>query len=418
MKITLKPIAVIVTTAIILMMNFLVLLNSVKATNVTNISKVDLHSSGNCGQLLKYKGVIVKTYYVEYAHNGGSYPAYCLDKTLAGVSDNLSYSVTPNGVINDVGLWRVVINGYPYKSIEELGVANREEAFTATKQAIYCYLYENTPQDYEAIGEAGQRTLNALNQIVINAQNSSDTQQSSGTSIKPEEEQWLQDELKPEYVYKIYSFNSNASHTDYKITLQGNYPEGTIITNTDGHEMDKYCSNDRFKVMLPIASLQESGEFTIDIKTQVKTKPVIYGQSPNAGWQNYALTAYMYEDTNCTYSDNYNKNETKIKIKKQDEATKEAIADVEFSLLDVNKEAVYSGLKTDENGEITIENILPGTYYLQETSVPEGYELLSELIKVEVGLNEEVTVTVDNKKAEVVKPVPVEEVKILPVTGM
>ena len=65
-------------------------------------------------------------------------------------------------MIQDVGLWRRIVNGYPYKSIQELGVANKEEAFTATKQAVYCYLHENTPEDYEPIGEAGQRTLNAL----------------------------------------------------------------------------------------------------------------------------------------------------------------------------------------------------------------------------------------------------------------
>ena len=49
---------------------------------------------------------------------------------------------------------------------------NKQEAFTATKQAIYCYIHGNNPNDYQSIGEAGQRTLNALNKILQDAKNS------------------------------------------------------------------------------------------------------------------------------------------------------------------------------------------------------------------------------------------------------
>ena len=75
-----------------------------------------------------------------------------------------------------MNLWKIIINGYPYKTIEELGVANKEEAFTATKQAIYTYIHRNQLSDYEAIGEAGQRTLNALYKIVNDANNSTEVQ--------------------------------------------------------------------------------------------------------------------------------------------------------------------------------------------------------------------------------------------------
>ncbi len=52
--------------------------------------------------------------------------------------------------------------------------ANKEEAFTATKHAIYSYIHGNNPNDYTAIGEAGVRTLKALKQIVTNANNSTE----------------------------------------------------------------------------------------------------------------------------------------------------------------------------------------------------------------------------------------------------
>ena len=130
-----------------------------------------------------YKGIVVKAYYAEYLQDGVSYPAYCLDKTKQGVTNDLSYSVSVNNAITDVKLWRIIINGYPYKTIEELGCANKEEAFTATKQAIYCYIHGNNPQDYSPIGEAGNRTLNALNMILSNAGNSQEMQISNNIKI-------------------------------------------------------------------------------------------------------------------------------------------------------------------------------------------------------------------------------------------
>ncbi len=60
------------------MMNGLGFMNAVYATT---INSANLYSIGDCGSLLKYKGIVVKTNYVQYSNNGVSYPAYCMDKT-------------------------------------------------------------------------------------------------------------------------------------------------------------------------------------------------------------------------------------------------------------------------------------------------------------------------------------------------
>lgn len=71
----------------ILFMNFSVLINSVKAANLSQISKIDLHYGGMCEELLTYKGVPVKTTYVEYyGDDGKNYPAYCMDKDLPRIN--------------------------------------------------------------------------------------------------------------------------------------------------------------------------------------------------------------------------------------------------------------------------------------------------------------------------------------------
>lgn len=322
MNIKQKVIIPAITIISILITNFTMLTNCVKAASLTEIPNIEIHANGYCGQLLKYKGVIVKTTFVQYSHNGNNYPAYCLDKTLIGVSDELTYSVSTNDKIHDLGLWRTIINGYPYKSVTELGVENELEAFTATKQAIYCYLFENTPGDYEAIGEAGERTLNALNMIVTNAQNSTETQEENILKIKANREEWTEDETDSNYISKTYSVISNLRHLDYEIELNSVLPEGSKIVGIDGNEKFRFTENEKFKIMLLKNSLTENGEIQLTITTEAKTKPVIYGASPNSAWQNYALTGYMYEESQTEYLDKYQRIEQPEKPEKPEEPRK------------------------------------------------------------------------------------------------
>lgn len=61
----------------IFIMNGLGFMNAVYAT--TSIDSAYLYTTGDCGQLLKYKGGIIKVSYVQYSNNGVDYPAYCMD---------------------------------------------------------------------------------------------------------------------------------------------------------------------------------------------------------------------------------------------------------------------------------------------------------------------------------------------------
>lgn len=410
---------------IILFVYILACLSFINSVYATTINSANIYSIGDCGALLKYKGVIVKVSYVQYINNGNEYPAYCLDKTKPGVESS-PYEVSVKEMIKDVKLWRRIVNGYPYKTIQELGVSNKEEAFTATKQAIYCYVHGNNPNDYEAIGEAGARTLNAMKQIIANSENSNETKISNNVKVNKGEDNWKQDEIDKRYLSKEYSITSEADIKSYKvqITNENKIDIGGIkVTNLQNEEKDEFLVNERFKVLIPIKNLTESGSIKINVETKMKTKPVLYGMAPNSSYQDYALTAEMYEDSKGESNDYYSKNETKIIIVKQDKETHEPIENVEFELLDENKNTVYSGLKTNKEGKIVIENLIPGKYFIKEVNTINGYEIYEELIDTEVSLHEQVTVNVYNNKQE--KPIieidkkeKSKEIKKLPVTGM
>ena len=425
-----KKLKLIIIIILLISMNAFNFINSV---NASNLDVANIQSAEDCGQLLKYQGSIVITYYAEYSHNGVTYPAYCLDKTKNGVSaTNPSYTVSVENAIQDVQLWRILINGYPYKSIEELGVANRQEAFTATKQAIYTYIHGNQLSDYEPIGEAGTRTLNALYKIVNDANQTTETQISNIVDIQKLQEYWQQDTNDSQYVSKTYKVNSNTNIQNYTVNVtdeSGQAIEGIKITDQNNQEKSEFGSNEIFKILIPIKQMKEDKNIKINVQTQIETKPILYGRAPSSDLQDYALTASTYEDGTGATNDAYSKNETKIIIIKQDDETQQRLQGVEFQILDENKNVIYTNLKTDEQGMIKVENLIPGKYYIKETRSINGYELYEKLIEVDVNLNEEFTVTVNNNKEDeptVEKTNNEKEInytnvtspKILPVTGM
>lgn len=411
-------------------------LSFINSVYATTINSAEIYDGGDCGSLLKYKGIIVKVTYAQYLHNGNEYPAYCMDKTKLGVGTTEPYTVSVQEMITDVGLWRTIVNGYPYKSIQELGVENKQEAFTATKQAIYCYIHGNNPDDYEPIGEAGERTLNAMRKIVENSNNSTETKISNNIKIKTDIDEWKQDTIDKQYLSKEFSISPQAEIKNYKveITNENRIDIGGIkLTNLQNEEKDEFLPNENFKILIPIKNLNEAGTINIKVKTQMATKPVLYGTAPNSDYQDYALVGEIYEDGAGETNDYYSKNETKIIITKQAKDTDEPLENVEFELLDENKNVVYTNLKTNVEGRIVIDNLIPGKYYIKEVNTINGYERYEELIDAEVSLHEQLTVKVYNNKEKEpnievkisekskevqTKEVEAKEIKRLPVTGM
>lgn len=400
----------------VLIMNGLGFMNAVYATSMES---ANLYCIGDCGSLLKYKGVVVKVSYVQYSHNGVDYPAYCMNPNKPG-AETQSYDVSVQQALNDVGLWRRIINGYPYKSIEELGVASKEEAFTATKHAVYCYLYGNNPNNYEGIGEAGARTLNAMHKIIQDANNSNESKMTSTIEIQKVENEWKQDEIDKQYVSKVFKVTSNAALKKYKITMTEDKQEavqGIKVTNRQNQETNEFMPDETFKVLVPIKSMAKAGGFKLTVEGQVKTKPVLYGIAPNSAYQDYALTTATYEDGVGEKRDEYPENETKIILIKEDEKTKERLEGTEFELLDENRKVVYSALKTDKEGKIEIKHLVPGKYYIRETKSKEGYLPYEELIELQIALHEQYTVTINNNKEEKPKIETKEKVKSKEVTS-
>ncbi len=371
-----------------------------KSNAVVPIDSAYIYATRKTDGLLMWNGMRIHTHLAVYNKDGKEYPAYCMNRDLPGVEIGVSQTVDIDSLVSNVMVWRAVINGYPYKSIAELGCQTEEEAYLATKQAVYCMLTNRDVNEYSAIGESGERTLNALKQIVTNARNSSEIKVSSELTIKQLNSLWEVDKIDSKYVSQEFEVTANARFDTYKIELENLNIEGVKVTDENNTEKSEFKYSEKFKILIPVTNIEKDGNLTINVSGQVATKPVFYGKSRDASLQNYAITGYTYEDGTGSKKVYYTKNETKIIIIKKDEDGQNYLQGVEFDLLDSNKSTIYTGLTTDENGKIEIENLLPGIYYIKETRTKDGYELYDKLIKVDLELNETSTINVVNLEEE------------------
>ena len=390
------------------------------------VQEVTVEYKEDCGQLIKRDGVIRTISYTVVNNNGIESPVYCLDKNKPGVGEAGEYIVSRNSVLKDAKVWRVIKNGFPYKTLQELGCENNKEAFAATKMAVYSAIYGYSIEDFEALDtDESRRTYQALQLILENAEKSTEYPTSSTLTIE-DTENWKQDENNKENVYKILSVKN------YIVNIIGEAPEGVKITDINNHAKTDFDGSENFKISIPIKELKDNGQINIQVEGKVKTNPVYIGESTNPDNQDYAITQIETENGIGEKVLRYSANKTKIKIIKKDEEGN-TLKNAVFELLDENKNIIKTNLATNEQGEIDIENVQPGQYYVKEIVAPAGYQNLDRSIEINVKFNEELSVIVRNQKEEqptveiernelefsnIVEKVEKTEVVKLPKTGM
>ncbi len=353
----------------------------------------------DCGSLIKRNGAIIKVSYVVFNNNGIESPVYCLNKDKPGVGEVGDYNVNIKTVLKDTKVWRAIKNGYPYKTPTQLNCENYKEAYTATKMAVYAMLYNYTIDNFEPIGEAGQRTYKAIKTILENANNSLEKPFSSNINIIEQTENWTQDENNKNNVYKLIRVKAESIIKKYNVYLGENYPEGIAITDKNNNYKESFIGDEEFKISVPIKQLKENGIINLKVVGELENNPIYIGESLNPNNQDYAITKISTEEgigeKNLSYSDN----KTKIRIIKKDEENNN-LKNAVFELLDQNKNTIMSNLATNENGEIVIENLIPGRYYIKEIVAPAGYKNYDKSIEVNVKFNEELSVIIKNSEED------------------
>ena len=359
------------------------------------IDEADLYSKEEL-VCFTYQGIKIGVEFVVYKKYGVEYPAYCLDKTLPGVTTDGGYTVSVDKLVNNNKIWRAVTNGYPFKTAKQLGCNSDAEAFAATKMAVYDAMYNYDWDDFEGLNAQGDRIVSAAEKISKIARSSSETKPVSVVSIGKVDEEWALDSKDDKYISKEFKINCNLEYAKYSLKLNNLNIEGVKLVDENNNEKKEFKSGENFKVLIPIAELSKSGEIEIEATVDVKTKPVLYGDSGDSTKQSYALAAGDYEFESTKLKIKYSENATKIEIIKKDAETEEPLQGAKFNILNENKEIIYSDVTTNEEGKAIVEKITPGKYFIQEIKAPDGYTIYDELIEIDVELNQKYIVNVNN----------------------
>lgn len=370
--------------------------------NAVEINSAVVRNGGECGRHLQFYDTnqhawsYIITHYAYYEQEGRQYPAYCLDKDAPGVGTpqaGESYGVNVNEVMNDVRLWRVAINGYPYQSPEALGVANYQDAFVATKQAVYCIIYNRDPNSYYQGGdEQGVAIKNAIVNLVNIGRNGNQTP--INTDVKANKIGSFFEE--GDYYSQEYIVDSPVETSQYEIVSTSGLPNGSKITNMSNTEKLTFSGNEHFKVKIPKSQLNKDINVLIVLRAKCKTYPVFYGKTTVAGTQDYMLTFDPYGDVSGQTSLNIKTNTGKIQINKTDDETRNPIEGVTFQLQKTDG-TVIGNATTDKNGQASFSMLYQGKYVLKEIATNEKYILNKATFDVDVEYNKTITQNITNE---------------------
>ena len=365
----------------------------------TPINSALIKNGGDCGYHLQFwdssqnAWSYVKTTYVYYEEGGKQYPAYCLQSDLPGVGTEPEYSVNVNDVINDVRIWRVAINGYPYQSPQSMGLENQYDAFVATKQAIYRVLDGRDANTFYNGGDSrGQAIKNAIVRLVDIGRNG--TQTPVNTDVTTNKVGGFVED--GDYYYQEYSINSPVETSEYTITATNGLPDGAQITNMSNNVQSTFSGSEHFKVRIPKSSLSNDINIVIALQAKCKTYPVFYGKTTVPGTQDYLLTYDPFGDVAGRADLNVKTNTGKIKIIKNDEDTNEPIQGVTFQLTK-DDGTVIANATTNENGEATFPSLYQGNYILKEIATNDNYILSNAEFDVNVEFDKTTTKTITNE---------------------
>ena len=395
-----KKIISIILIIVTMITTFSIFNNTSKAATYL-IDEADLYSKGEIVCLTYKDSIKVGVEFVVYEKNGVEYPAYCLNRDLPGVTGEGGYNVKVDKLVTNSKIWRAVTNGYPFKSAKQLGCNSDIEAFAATKMAVYDMMYNYDWNDFKGINEQGKRVLDAAIKISERARFLVSSKDSPIVTVKTDDQKWEMDENENQYASKTFYVETNVTSTKYNVKLNKVLAEGVKVTNENNEIKSEFKTGEKFKVLIPISEMDKSGEFEVEVTADMRTFPILYGDSGDSNKQSYALVAGEYEYESTKIKLKYLENTTKIEIVKKDAETEETLAGARFNLLDDKKQYVYTDITTDENGIAVIENINPGRYYVEERMSPDGYSTYTPLIEINVELNQRYVVTVkDYKKPE------------------
>lgn len=378
-----------------------------------------------------------------YDADGNKNPAFCVDPNKAGPGEYFAgkYDLNVAGAETNEKVAAIINNSIPYKTYQELGVNSEEEAYAATKAAIWCVIGVSNYTNKDAWDCPSNPNVKKLfDKLVDLALNNPEPVKAAvyGT-IKVDEEPVEEGNYFVQRFQVKETSNSGKKITKYKVELTGDYPVGTIITGKDGIEKTQFKGDETFAIRIPKTSVPVGGsvEANVKISANLYSNVILIGKPLNGldgkvqdmeiGMPNQPITinAKMVIGKS-TETDEPGDGKLKvIKLDATDNAT--PLAGVTFDCYNAQGHLIDTGT-TDESG-IWEPNITEsGTYTVVERSTNNRYQLTEPttlVITVEPDQTATATfrdypphiVVTEKEDAETGEPIPGVQYEIMQIDG-
>ena len=379
------------------------------------LGEVDIYNGGYELSYLTINGRIRTqdyTYfnYVDAKGQKKEVPAYCVNPNIKGVPQTVgvgeSIKYLANERSSDPKVVGIISNGYPHRSLGELKLDNKYQAYYATKMALWCYLLSNwnianlkvAPGLTGSELDIGNRILAAAKDIykrgttynyMLEPRMTATPDKSAAYSVTVDGKQYKQ---------QVFTIWSETWVYDYDIAVSfadpGSVPQGTRIVDENDQDITAVTTKwtgdgygGKFKVLYPADSIEgESGSVQLSLTADVAQYAAMYAvcqeKDKYGNLQNYICDLDNSRHMELAAVSSYtgggepDPKETALKIVKLEEGTKIPLEGAVFSVYDPEGRKVGS-FSTSPDGTVIIPLTLEGHYTVTE-EIPPQYHLLSE----------------------------------------
>ncbi len=318
----------------------------------------------------------------ELLRNANGHIAYCL---VYGKKSPDGQDLPEIGRTDDV-VYRVLLNGYPQKTPEQLGVSTWQQAHYATQLSVWVALGQLNPDDLQFKDSEVERAVKAIRYAADHMEDTQDV----FMNVKPTDKQ--EAKLNGAYFETTqYTVESNAKQGTYQVALN-QAPVGTRIVTEQGEVKETFSLGETFRVQVPKSS--KSAELSLKVTADLKNQQAVVYK----GTESIQDATVLLERSQEKVSQDIQvfwKSMGGLEIRKVDEK-KQPLAGAVFEVLASDQKSMGT-ITTNTDGIARMNHLEIGSYVVKEVKSPAGYILNDAPQTVEVKTGEIATITAENQ---------------------
>ena len=379
------------------------------------LGEVQIYNGGVEMSYLSINGRIRSQIYTYYTYDNGSgstreIPAYCVNPNTLGVPQTVgvgeSIEYLADEKASDPKVVGIVANGYPTRSLAELGLENKYQGYYATKMALWCYLLSNWDINNLKVNpnltgvelQRAQKILAAAKDIYARG-TAWNEMLSPEVTCTPDRDTAYEVTIDgKQYKQQVFTFWSKTWVCDYSVnvafSVPDDVPDGTRIVDMNNQDIttittegtgDGYAG--KFKILYPLESVQgKTGSVQLSFNTNVYKYAVFFAicqeKDEYGELQNYVVDTDPTTTTQLSAYSNYSDGttieyETGLRIIKYETGTEIPISGALFEVIGPDGDSVGTFV-TNGDGRIEIPLKKSGNYTVVEREAPQHYMISEE----------------------------------------